>query len=506
MKQFPLLLTLLLLILCLPSLRAQSDSSAEANRLRPSYRKEANEAARREGKRKKERRLKLLEGKGTRLSSEPNKAYMVDGTDLSMVQSRLDDGVWYENEELRTAAEDAPNLFYHPPIQNEEELAIWVSIAETQARNERRFRELNRRLVVAVRRNDLDTARKWIEEGASVNIPNSEGIPLVVIAAGSGRLLLVDDMYLELDRGEASPEMIDFLVAMGASVHARREGDAKNALMVACLRGDMDCIRTLLRHGADLADVEYRNMTVKARRRSLEEAETLPQVLDLLQERIVRINWRLSKRLDDQANLSDYDAVPTMAQEGWSRRNYTEQEQRLISELEMVQRVIDFLYEQAGEKSVQDEASQRSDTSRFKGRVKCKINSIILKAPCIADAHLPAQSVALSLQYELEELQAEDARQKLVHVDSSLASPLLVYQIAYNGSVAQPEEKKVLSDTRRRQEDYKLAIRSAGEEQDEGSLRMNAFMEGAGLFDLGISEDGRERHRIMDEIHRKAAR
>ncbi|EKX35355.1 hypothetical protein GUITHDRAFT_118479 [Guillardia theta CCMP2712] len=307
-----------------------------------------------------------------------------------MVRSRLDENVWYDNEELRASAEDLPNLFYHPPIQNEDELAIWMSIAELQAKNERRFRALNRKLVVAVKRNDLDAAKQAIDQGASVHIPNSKGIPLVMLAAGSGHLIDVEDSYIELDRGQGSPAMIDFLVNMGASVHARRKWDEQNALMVACLRGDLDCILALLRNGADLADVEYRNMT---------------------------------EFFSAMVNLSDYDADARMMAGEASDRNYTEQEQRFISELKMIQAVIDFLYEQAGEKV--------SRVLRMK----------LLKEAAQLASKDEQNMVALVLQYELQELEAEDKRQML---------------ITYNGSMGKLEDKKVMSDTRKRVEEKHL--------------------------------------------------
>ena len=147
---------------------------------------EMRKAVREEGARvKRAHELRNL-GSGTKLARQAIATLREDGSIEAMSRSRKDSSVWYADEALREAVEDRPDVFQHPPIEDSDELSLWLSIAEAQAKVERRQRELNRRLWVATKASDVAAARHALMMGASPNATDPNGSPLLILAAGGG--------------------------------------------------------------------------------------------------------------------------------------------------------------------------------------------------------------------------------------------------------------------------------------------------------------------------------
>lgn len=147
-----------------------------------------NTAVAREGARVKDAKRKRNTGSGTRVAGLPDATLMEDGSVVSMVQSRKDDGVFYSDEAVREAVEDRPDVFQHPPIEDSEELALWLSIAEAQAKIERRQRELDRRIWVASKQGDSAAAVAAFGLGGCANATDPNGSPSVILACGGGQV------------------------------------------------------------------------------------------------------------------------------------------------------------------------------------------------------------------------------------------------------------------------------------------------------------------------------
>ena len=159
---------------------------SDEHMMRENTAEEMRKAVREEGARvKRVRQLRDL-GSGSKLARQATATVNVDGSVEAKSRSRKDPSVWYADEALREAVEDRPDVFQHPPIEDSDELALWLSIAEAQAKVERRQRELDRRLWVATKAGDSAAARNALMMGASPNATDPNGSPLLVVAAGGG--------------------------------------------------------------------------------------------------------------------------------------------------------------------------------------------------------------------------------------------------------------------------------------------------------------------------------
>ena len=159
---------------------------SDEHMLRKNTAEKMRQAVKAEGARVKRVRRERDLGSGSKLARRTLATVNTDGSVEEMSRSRRDSSVWYADEALREAVEDRPDVFQHPPIEDSDELALWLSIAESQAKIERRQRELDRRLWVAAKAGNLAAARHALEMGASPNATDPNGAPLLVLAAGGG--------------------------------------------------------------------------------------------------------------------------------------------------------------------------------------------------------------------------------------------------------------------------------------------------------------------------------
>mmetsp|Transcript_37855 Transcript_37855/g.94892 ORF Transcript_37855/g.94892 Transcript_37855/m.94892 type:complete len:474 (-) Transcript_37855:51-1472(-) len=149
-------------------------------------------------------------------------------------------------------AVDPQDTFYHPPITNQDELAVWLAIAEVQAKAERRHRELDMRMVVASKTGNESLARRVYPEGADVCARDGDGTPALYWAATRGHL-----------------RMVMWLLRNGADPNARRKQDGRTPLMAAAARGDLAVMRVLCEYGArgDFVDKGAESAFSEAERR-----------------------------------------------------------------------------------------------------------------------------------------------------------------------------------------------------------------------------------------------
>lgn len=146
--------------------------------------------------------------------------------------SELDPELSYDEHRDRKAAASR-NVFWHPPIRTPQELAKWAAVAEAQAKIERRYRELNRRLLVAVKAENMSAALAALEQGADANATDVQGTPVLCWAAHVG-----------------SRDLCHVLLEAGAHVDARDAEAGSTPLMLAAANNDAPLLEELLQYGA----------------------------------------------------------------------------------------------------------------------------------------------------------------------------------------------------------------------------------------------------------------
>ena len=170
---------------------SDSESDSDTFALRAKASKQMKEAVDAEGARVARAKRKADRGSGFVPHAAGGEIVEADGSVKAMSRSRKDSTVFYADEALREAVEDRPDVFQHPPIEDSDELVLWLSIAEAQAKVERRQRELDRRLWVAAKRGDVAQARHALEMGALPGTCDPNGTPALVLAAGGGQVVHV---------------------------------------------------------------------------------------------------------------------------------------------------------------------------------------------------------------------------------------------------------------------------------------------------------------------------
>ena len=169
----------------------QGDSDSDHPYARKKAREIMKQAVDAEGERVARVKQKLDQGSGFVPHGIGGQVVEADGSVAQVSRSRKDSSVFYDDEALREAVEDRPDVFQHPPIEDSDEFVLWLSIAEAQAKVERRQRELNRRLWVAAKRGDVAQARLALEMGASPQATDPNGTPVLLLAAGGGQVIHV---------------------------------------------------------------------------------------------------------------------------------------------------------------------------------------------------------------------------------------------------------------------------------------------------------------------------
>ena len=122
---------------------SDSEPDSDTFALRAKASKQMKEAVDAEGARVARAKRKADRGSGFVPHAAGGEIVEADGSVKAMSRSRKDSTVFYADEALREAVEDRPDVFQHPPIEDSDELVLWLSIAEAQAKVERRQRELD---------------------------------------------------------------------------------------------------------------------------------------------------------------------------------------------------------------------------------------------------------------------------------------------------------------------------------------------------------------------------
>src|SRR5262245_38877439 len=116
-------------------------------------------------------------------------------------------------------------------------LALAASLALAPMPAEGTDPELTARLVAAARANDVDEARRLLQQGADPNAQDRAS-PLMGAAIS------------DVKGAERRPAMMELLLAAGAKVNARTS-DGRTTLMFAAVATDPAAMRLLLERGAD---------------------------------------------------------------------------------------------------------------------------------------------------------------------------------------------------------------------------------------------------------------
>ena len=99
-------------------------------------------------------------------------------------------------------------------------------------------------LIEAVMSGNLMKLRQLVADGANVNLTNRLGMTPLMVAAQWNR-----------------PGIVSFLLSNGADVQAQEHSSGCNALMFACLSGNPEVVRLVLKHGAPVNSTNFNGRT-----------------------------------------------------------------------------------------------------------------------------------------------------------------------------------------------------------------------------------------------------